>query len=40
MGTATGIESLVARLRRTGLEPTDIEVKSAAGGLPRSVPRL
>lgn len=38
MGTATGIESLVARLRRTGLEPTDIEVKSAAGGLPRSVP--
>lgn len=30
MGTATGIESLVARLRRTGLEPTDIEVKPAA----------
>lgn len=28
---------LLGRLRRLGVEPTDVEVKSAAGGLPRSV---
>lgn len=29
---------LVRRLRQTGLEPADVEVKAAAGGLPQSVP--
>lgn len=29
---------LVERLRRLGVEPTDVEVKSGAGGLPTSVP--
>lgn len=32
------ITTLVASLRRTGFEPTDVEVKSAGGGLPKSVP--
>jgi ATP-dependent DNA helicase RecG len=30
--------SLLARLRRLGMEPSDVEVKSARGGLPASVP--
>lgn len=29
---------LITRLRRLGLEPTDVEVKAAGGGLPSSVP--
>lgn len=28
---------MVERLRRLGLEPTEIEVKAAAGGLPKTV---
>lgn len=32
------IAVLVASLRKTGFEPTDVEVKSAAGGLPKTVP--
>ncbi|MFD9702660.1 ATP-binding protein [Lentzea sp. NPDC059081] len=36
MDTST-LLSLVERLRRTGAEMSDVEVKSAAGGLPKSV---
>lgn len=32
------VDALVDRLRRLGLEPTDIEVKAGTGGLPRSTP--
>lgn len=33
----SSLEALIARLRRLGLEPTEVEVKAAVGGLPRSV---
>lgn len=36
-GRAVETSVLLARLRRLGVEPTDVEVKSAAGGLPKSV---
>lgn len=32
------IAALVASLRKSGFEPTDVEVKAAAGGLPKTVP--
>lgn len=38
MGADEDVDVVVARLRRVGLEPSDVEVKSAAGGLPRSIP--
>ena len=38
MGVDDSVDALVDRLRRLGLEPTDIEVKAGAGGLPRSTP--
>ncbi|WP_434452080.1 ATP-binding protein [Lentzea sp. E54] len=33
---ASTLQSLIERLRRTGAEMSDVEVKSAAGGLPKS----
>jgi ATP-dependent DNA helicase RecG len=33
----TNLRSLIDRLRRIGGEPTEVEVKAAAGGLPKSV---
>lgn len=33
----SSLESMVDRLRRLGLEPTEIEVKAAAGGMPKTV---
>ena len=38
MGVDDSVDALVDRLRRLGLEPTDIEVKAGSGGLPRSTP--
>lgn len=32
------VGAILERVRSAGLEPTDVEVKSAVGGLPRSVP--
>ncbi len=37
MGADEDVDVVVARLRRVGLESSDVEVKSAAGGLPRSI---
>ena len=36
MGADDDVSTLVARLRRLGLEPADLEVKAGAGGLPRT----
>jgi ATP-dependent DNA helicase RecG len=33
----SSLDAMVERLRRLGLEPTEIEVKTATGGLPRTV---
>lgn len=33
----SSLDAMVDRLRRLGLEPTEIEVKAAAGGLPKTV---
>lgn len=33
----SSLEAMVERVRRLGLEPTEIEVKAAAGGLPKTV---
>lgn len=37
-GGVVDTDALIARVRRLGVEPSDVEVKAAAGGLPSSVP--
>lgn len=38
MGDRESMDELLARLRRTGAEPDDLEVTATVGGLPHTVP--